>query len=475
MESPGASGVPEREEFLVGAKAMGLVDKQKSLKPQQLRTVDVLNEGKRFTAVLEPRRSTKTTTLIAWAIGRCLERDDYLVAYTVCTTGKKARDRYLKDIVPVLERQFPDEDTRPFKIRKAAGQERIEFKNGSLFQINAPGGDDFRSDAYDVIIFDEAGEASPDMGDDLLSAALPTQDTRPNPMVIMAGTAARYRTGNMLWDALVEGRQQEPDTAIIEYSAEDYLTAEDVANWELVAPVLELCHPGVGNLTSIEGVKGNYMKMKRDLFMREYLGIFGDLGSSVGLVKPNVWNPLAVEGDLPELPDHFAFGIAVDFNQNYACIVAAWRVDGVAYGVVLDHREGQPKWLADRVAELAAKYGGRLPIAHESMGTVLVSLQGMLTVRPKLNLVSQTTKQVTTAAALLIREIETHNVRHYNQKALNEAILRIRRRKIGNSAWGFGRADMEDDITPAEALSMALRTYDDAPVQVAKLGVISAK
>jgi hypothetical protein len=191
-----SQGVPS------GATALGLIGRRNELHPQQLLLADVLSSGQRFTGVLMPRRSTKTTTILAWMIGRCLTREDFLCAYGVMTSQKKARDRFLKDVVPVLERVYPDPNTRPFKIVRANGQERLTFANGSILQILGPSGDDYRSDAFDVIVLDESGEAEPELGEEVLAAALPTQDTRPGAMLAVAGTAAKYRDGNLLWDEL---------------------------------------------------------------------------------------------------------------------------------------------------------------------------------------------------------------------------------------------------------------------------------
>lgn len=461
-----------REEFLVGARMLGLIGRNKELKPQQLRTADVLNIGERFTGVLEPRRSSKTTTLLAWALGRCASRDDYLIAYTVCTTGKKARDRYFKDIVPVLERVFPDEDERPFRIYKSAGQERIVFKNGSVFQIAKPAGDDFRSEAYDVIILDEAGEATPEMGEDLLSAALPTQDTRPGAMLIVAGTAAKYRTGNLLWDELEKGRQGQARHGIIDYSAGDTYTHEDIETWGDAKPLVLMAHPGVGTLTTIESIEDNFKALGREQFAREYLGIFGDDGSTTGIIRPDHWEAATLAEALPEPPKHFVLGVAVRVNQASACVVAAWREDGVARVLVLEHRPGV-NWLTEHVTELGQRY--KVPIAYDDMqGPTLAEVEPLKRVRPLLKLKPQNTKNVSTAAALFVKEVDSGNLNHYGQDELTHAALTARKRtfRAGN-AWGFGRPDADADITAIEAAALALRLYDETPEKRATLGIIT--
>lgn len=460
-----------RQEFMGGSELLGLWGKKKTLKPQQLLLADALNANYRFTSVLLPRRSAKTTSLFAWALGRCQSREDYLIGYTTLTTGKKARDRFLKDLVPVMERLFPDPATRPFKIRKAAGQERIEFPNGSIFQILKPAGEDFRSDAYDVIILDEAGEADPEMGADILEAALPTQDTRPDPMIIFAGTAAKFRDGNALYDALEDGRAGADKNGILDYSAPDTTTEEELADWEpteenpaaRVRELVELYHPGVGNLTTLEAVKTNFLKMKREQFTREYLGLFGMLGVVSSIVDPVKWAKAAVldqDAEDVQPPKKFALAAAVHPDQITACLVAVWRdIDGIACVLVLKHRTGT-KWLNAEAKKLSLSY--KTPLIHDTKGAVTVNVEEMRNMRPSPKFAPQTFGNIPTAAALIIREIEDGRLRHWNQDSLNEAARSAKKRPLGPTAWALGRGKDEDaDIIDLEAASLALRYYDE--------------
>ena len=457
-----------RQEFMVGAKMMGLNTKRKPLHSQQLLVADVLNANARFTGVLLPRRSAKTTSIFAWVLGRCASREEYLIGYTVATTGKKARDRFNKDIVPVLERLFPDPATRPFKITRAAGQERVTFDNGSIFQILKPSGEDFRSDAYDVVIIDEAGEADPAMGADILEAALPTQDTRPEPMIVFAGTAADYRVGNLLWDELVEGRVDTEDHAIIEYGAGELITAEDLADWPIIEEIVLRVHPGIGTLTTLKAVKTNWERLKPAQFSAEYLGVFGLVGAVGNLLNQDAWTA-AGEETMPTLPDKFALVIAAHPDQLSAAIGAVWRDDdGKAMFALLEHRHGVD-WLAGTAAEIAQKYG--VPIIHDNRGVVMVETEQLQRMRPRPQLLPQTTKNVTTAAGLLVKEVELGNIRHFNQPALTLAAQTVTKRKILGS-WGLGRPSEGDDITPIECMALGLRVFDEGGLSRPKLTII---
>lgn len=461
-----------RAEFLTGAVALGLIGRNKELKPQQLLIADVCNAAHQTIGALIPRRSSKTTSLFALALGRCFEREGYLVGYTACTTGQKARDRFKKDIAPVLERIFPDKDSRPFKIVYSGGLERIVFDNGSIFQVLPPIGEAFRSDSFDMVILDEAGEASPEMTDDLIQGIMPTFDTRPGAQLIVAGTAAKFRDGNLLWNTLVDGRHQLNDTAILEFAAPDSTTDEELDDWETVKKLVLAAHPGVGTLTTLEVVHARWMKLKRQQFAEEYLSIFGLAGATTGIVSMEGWNKGRNKGALPRPPARFSMAIAVHPDQISACIVAAWRVRGKPRILVLEHRRGNLDWLTKRARELASKY--RTPIVHDTNGPVTVEAEALGRMRPKPKLLGQSFPNVKTAAALIIKEIEAGRLEHYDQEPLNEAARLAKKRSVGPTAWALGRQRSEDDIITLEAAAMALRVYDETVTVAGRTPIMAA-
>lgn len=466
---------PYFDEFTTGAHMMGMLSNGKTLKPQQVLTASACSAASpgglplwRFMAVLEPRRSTKTTTLIAMALGRCATREGYLVGYTVCTTGLKARDRFHKDIVPPLEKRWKDPKTRPFDIRKSGGSERIVFPNGSIFQVLPPDGDAFRSDAYDLVIFDEAGKATPEMTLDLIAGAAATLDTRPDGQLIVAGTAPKFRKGNLLWDALERGRTGVARNGIIDYSVPDTTTEEELADWEpspehpnaRVRELVEQSHPGVGTLTTIDDIYLNFTIMTPEDFAMEYLGIAGNTGAETGIVDMAKWEANKKTGKLPEPPERFSLVIAAHPDQISSCIVAVWRVRRRVKVLVLDHRRGVD-WLADEATRLSRKY--HTPIIHDTNGPITAVVEAIARKRPKPRLLGQTFPQVKTAAALLINEIDAGRVDHWDQEELTNAARLTKKRSVGPTAWALGRNPKSpgDDIAPMEAAAMGLRVYDD--------------
>jgi hypothetical protein len=454
-----------RREFLTGALMLGLGRKRMPhLAPQMLLVADALNANPTHLGVLLARRSSKTTSLLAVALGRVASRPGYLACYVMATTATKARQRFLSDIVAPLEELWPDEKTRPFKINRAGGSESIVWMHEggrSRFQVLAPKGDAFRSDAWDLIILDEGGEASPEMSEDLTTGALSTMDTRDDATLVVAGTAALYRDGNLLWDMLEDGREKRNLTGIVEFAAPPTTSVRDIETWEQARALVLRAHPGIGFLTRLEIIEIRYNKLTHAAFLIEYLSIFAKLGGS-SFIDAEHWAGMGQDGKLPTPPAHFRMAFAVHPNQTSACIVAAWRVKGKAHLLVLEHRNGV-NWLAPKQVALARKY--KLPVVTDVGNSVNVTeLDRMKRAKPPVRSDPQNWNAVSAAAAELLKLIDAGDVVHYNQDMLDEAVrVAVKRGTKESKKWGFGRgSDEENDITPLEAGALALRAYDES-------------
>lgn len=456
--------------FGLGARAMRLERAGRTVKPQQLEVAGVLGAGHRFNAITMPRRSTKSTSLFAWELGRCLSIPEHRGAWVFGTSGKAARQWFGREAMPQLDRSAAvGEFALRWRIFRAAGMERVEFDNGSVLAVLGPNGDEFRGSEFTDIVIDEAQELDAETGDDILSAVLPTMDTNPNAMLVLAGTAGQRREGNVLWAQLERGRRGEG--GILEYAVPQTLAVEDFADWEQVAPLLLQHHPGLASgMTTLEILQSNFERIRdKSRFAAEYLGLWGSEGSSMGVFDVAAWNASALQvATLPTPPARFALAFAASPNQNSGAIVAAWRdPEGRGHLLLIDHRAGT-RWISDRGTELALRY--RAPLHYDDFGVNLIETTKMARRRPKPLLAPQNTKQTSTAAAQLVEEVRDQNIRHYDQGPLTAAILLARRRQIGAKAYAYGRAGSDDDIAAAEAASIALYAFDQMmqrrPVEV---------
>jgi hypothetical protein len=462
-----ATSEADRAEFLTGATLLRLTGQWSrpghTVQPQQVAVADTLATGKPRTAVLMPRRSSKTTSLLAVALGRAYSREDYRVGILTLTSGKAGRSRFLKDVAPALDRilaSYGEERTgHPFRVVRSAGQERVEFKvsGGSVSWLSSV--DDLRGEAFDLIILDEAQAADPEKARDVIAAALPTLDTRPGAQIVVAGTAGGWRAGNLLHDWLEQGRAGK--AGIIEYAMPEDTPDEVFNDWETLEPYIVAAHPGIGTLTTLEAVRSNYDALARETFAQEYGGIWGSLGEGRTALRAEAWHE-AGQDTAPIVPERFALAAMPSFTGAQAALVAAWRDEqGRAHGYVLDYRKGTT-WLAAAAAEKARQHA--VPIVYDSKSsTMRTEVEVMERMKPRPRLAPQTYNDVTAAASLLVKDVNNGNAVHYKQPALEDAARVAVRRTTGANAWALGRPpkDEDADICALEAWSLALRYYDD--------------
>lgn len=444
-------------EFLEGCHLLGFEPT-----PQQWKIADAINahdadgEPPHSTiGVCVPRRAGKTTTLLATALGRCRLRDNYVVLFTA-QSGTKARDRFL-DMARLLDRRWPNEYERGFRILKGAGHQVVEFINGSLFQVVPPKGESFRGDAGDMLILDEAQEHNAEVSGDLLGAILPVMDTRQGAILIVAGTAGEHRSG-LFWDTLEEGRTGE--ASIVEFAAPPHVEAAELLtdgekDWSKAEPIILAAHPGVGTLTTLQKMAERFRKLPLPQFMREYLGIWPE-DYSKSAIDSNRWRAAALP-DFPERPVTFALGFDVDPAGASAAIAAAWRIDGNTFVEIVAHEPGTD-WIVERLVVLARRY--RAVIGHDTIGAPLIEAESLARRRPSPRRKPISYKDVGAACASLMKEIDTGRLRHADQASLNAAAAKVVKRPLGE-AWAWGRRQSGDiDITPLVAATIALRTFD---------------
>ena len=464
----------DRHEFLTGMQLLRFDGERArpgvSIQPQQLVIADMLAAGHQRNAILAPRRVSKSTSPIAVALGRAAYRDDYRVGIFTATSGKAGRSRFLKDVAAPIERLYPDKRTRPCRVSRVAGMEGVIFPEaGGVYWLSSI--DDITGEAFDMLLIDEAGKPNdPTFVAEVMAAAEPTTDTRPDSQIVVLGTAGEFREGNLLWDALELGRKG--IGGIVEYAAPDGVTDEQLASWEptddnpdgRVRELVEITHPGVGGLTTIATMHSRFQGMNNpEKFAREYLGIFGTMGESTGLLNLTKWANAGSGADMPAPPPNFQFAYAAHPDQTCGSVVAVWRDDdGRVHIQMLEHKTGI-EWLAPTAAKIARKFSR--PVVYDAGAQVAALVAEQLhRARPRPRLDPQTFPEVKKAHSSLFDEIERENVTHYRQPELDNAARQVVKRTIGVTGWLFGRGkDFGLDITPLEAAAMALLAYDQQP------------
>lgn len=474
-----------RREFLEGARLLRF-DGERAIggrrpQPQQLLISDVLTAGHQRNVLLIPRRSSKSTTVNAIATGRAAYREDYRVGILTLTSGKAGRKRFLKDVATPIEALYRDKRTRPVKVSRIAGMEGVSFPDGGGSVDWLSTLDDVRGEAFDLFILDESGEPNdPEYIAEVRAAVLPTLDTRPGAQVVSIGTAGRFRSGNMLWDALETGRSGVGGIAAWNFPEE--VTEAELSDWDptednpegRARELIELHHPGVGTLTTLASIKENFDEFPREKFAREYGNIFGTIGEAAGLLDPIKWADGGTGADLPTPPEDFELAIAVHPDLTCGAIVAAWRdEDGHAVILLLEHRRGVA-WVK-KVGPIYAKKFSRAITFDSGSPTMARFAVEWERLRPRPRLRPYGFMDVKKAAGLLVDEVQPKdkptNVRHYRQPELDTAAKKVVKRKAGVNGWALGRDPKkpEDDITSIEAAALALLAYDEAKPKAQRL------
>lgn len=470
-----------RVEFLVGA---WIIDKivpvrmggslLKNLQPQMLREADVLAAERFKNAVLMPRRSSKTTSLWCVLLGRCWMRPLHMAGYTMMTTAKKAGERFKLDVRDPITRKWREKRTRPLKLTEGNGALGVEFDNGSKLAVLTPNGDDVRSGAYDTLVMDEAGEAEPDVWEDIIAAVVPSFDTRgEGAQLILAGTGGKYREGSYFWTVL-----HDPGSGRLRYGVPDDIDEELLTSWEAGAGrLIEPMHPGLDGLTTLDKIRANFPDLGAARFALEYLGHFGKATGNDTIMPGVSWAKTTQPGTPPEgiTPGALAFAVhpggawssvAVAWHLEDAepdLARAAWKLDGLDEATppragfkLIHHQEGNAR-MAGTLWKLWKLT--RLPIVYDSGNpqdkAIIGDLLRMARPRPEVRALTYGEKAV--AATNLLNVIKTGDAEHWEQEPLDRAAARAVPRISGKSTlFGIPDSDPTADITGLEAVSYAL-------------------
>lgn len=494
-----ASTDQSRAEFLEGARLLRLDrltragDGGHGPTPIQLMIADLLAAGVFLNGIGEPRRTTKTTSVQAVMLGRCMLREDYQIGWTMLTTGAKAGERFRKDLVNPIERLYPDKRTRPMLINVGKGTEHIDFRNGSFLNVYTPNGDGFRSGGFDMAFADEGGEADIEQGTDINAAVIPTMDTKPGAQFVVAGTGATYRDGNIMWDTL-----NDPDANVLWHGIPETTDPDALSTWEpteenpggRMRELIELHHPGVGYTTPIEAVKRSFDKLPLEQFLREYGLQFGLEGATDRIIPAAWWERAGLDDPMPDVPERFSAFLKVHHEGASAALAVAFEYEGVSdlvtaanemdglkpptrRGVAIWHyQEGTRNLDREVLTRLRRR---RIPLHYDNHGHTRVIASKLEQAVPKPTLIPTKPADVPLAAVTLLQGLEDGTVVHFRQPELTSAAEYAVKQSFGQyGTYRFGapKTRPDADVCALEAAAGALRFLDDAPRAVSPTSVM---
>jgi hypothetical protein len=168
---------------------------------------------------------------------------------------------------------------------------------------------------------------------------------------------------------------------------------------------------------------------------------------------------------MPAPPQNFGLAFAVHQDQLSACIAVAWRVDGVAHIGIIKH-DDRTDWLYTKVLEISRKYKKAI-YTDGKFGVNTDQVDKLRRARPTPQIELLSWPAVSTATVTFIREYQSGNLVHYAHEGLDLAVrTAVKRGYRDTPRWTFGRGPGEEDVTPLESASMALRAYDEQKPRV---------
>lgn len=391
------------------------------------------------------RQAGKTAMNLATAVQRCTLPTQK--AWYTAQTGTDARDKFVEmvDEAEAVNGGRPSPLRRFWVSKRAAGNTRMIFKNGSVFRPHPPTVDSLHGKQSDLNLIDEGWSFTEPEGAALLQAITPTQATRRAAQTIILSTAGD--ASSTWFHNLIDTAPDRDGVALIDFGIGPDVDPTDI-------DAVAAAHPAIGHTIDRAALVGALAQLGPSGFARAY----GNrrTTSRERIIPADAEHAAETTSEIPAgVP--VGFGLAVAVDRSAATIAATAIVDGVPVTEVIDRRPGTA-WAAAAMAALAAgnqhhgiaidRYGPAATVADEldQRGVELLPIQ---------------TRDATTAAADWFDRIThrqdgdlTPRIRIRRDPALSEAIAAAAWRHVGD-ARTFGRRTSAASIDALEASVMA--------------------
>lgn len=308
------------------------------------------------------------------------------------------------------------------------GHEAIILRSGNRLKFKARTvGGAGRGFSADLLVLDEAML----LPEQALDAMLPTLAARKNPQVWFTSSAGKPDS-DALWRIVKRGREGSPRLAYFEWGCESGVDVLDRRNWADA-------NPGLGYRLSVDYLNDELSDLSADGFAREHLGIWDDVASS-SAIDYGLWLSPSMVDTNPTVTSP-VFGVATAPDRSWSAICAAWRrPDGAVQLLLGDDYRPEATWVAERVAELTARWGGQVLVDKASRGLIPDAVE-----------LSQGDQEK--AHNAFSDAVLSGGIRHGNEPALNTAVRASRWRPTTDSRVLDRKGDL--DISPLVAAALA--------------------
>lgn len=343
------------------------------------------------------------------------------------------------------ERKWPELAELVKEIRRTNGQEAIVLTNGGSVEFVARSKGSGRGFTVDVLVCDEAQELS----DDALEALMPTTSAAPlgNPQWIFTGTppgpSANGEVFTRTRDDALSGKSSR--LAWHEWSCDGAVDLDDPLS-------AASSNPSLGGRLQWDVVAGERARFSDEGFARERLGMWDSAGSQ-RVISADSWQVLA-QPNLVDAGGAVAIAVDVSPDRSTATIASAsWASSGVPYVDVVESRRGEPDWGVQRFVDICSRHDVRAVVVDGA--SAALSLVDPMRQRG-LTVTVTSARQMAAAFGGFYDAVMDGRLAHLDQPLLNSALGAARKRKIGDSGFGWSRKDSESDITAVTAATLAL-------------------
>lgn len=395
-----------------------------------------------------PRQVGKTYTIGAIVFALCLAFPGTLVLWTAHRT--RTHNETFKSMDGMAQRKGVAPHIA--SVRKANGEQEIEFANGSRILFGARESGFGRGFAkVDVLVLDEAQILTEKAMEDMV----PATNAAPNGLVLMMGTPPRPGDPGEVFTnrraAALSGDDE--DVLYVEFSAEQGADPDDRKQWRIANP----SYPHRTTESSI-------LRMRKLLgsvasFLREGLGIWDKKEIGRKAFDPAIWDLRGTA--TPPAEGIKVFGVKFSVDGSHVALSAAMRpadggpvhVEGIKSAPISDGTQ----WLVDFLAEPNRKPTiAQIVIDGKAGVGYLVNAlrdEGF----GKLVLLTPALDEVITAHTMTNQAVNEGLLSHSAQTELDTVAKYAIRRKIG-ATGGFGWDGPTPD-QPATLLDAATLAY----------------
>lgn len=384
-----------------------------------------------------PRQSGKTTLLLGWEVQRALGWDGpQRIAYSA-QSGNDARKKLIDDQVPILESRRKQLGVR--RIRRANGNEAVEFTNGSRIGLLASTADSGHGKTLDLGVKDELFADVDDRRD---QAMVPAMATRPAAQMLTTSTMGT--TDSLPLNRAVErGRQAvnggaRGGIAYFEWSAPLDADPDDPAVWWS-------CMPALGHTISEEVVRHARGTLTDGEFRRAFLN--QQTVAEERVIPASLW--AAVCDDLAAPAGDLVFSIDVNPERSRGAIVAASAGPLAAELVQCQPGTG---WIVGRARELDERHHPGCWVV-DSAGPAAALVADLEAAG--LTVMQTSSREMVEACGQFYDDILQSAVRIRSNAALDEAVAACAKRIVGD-AWAWTRRNASGEVCPLVALTLAL-------------------